>query len=317
MVTALLLLALGCAPAWHIDADTLRVQDEVARMDANKYAEACAPREVALARAHQDFARIEAEQGDSLRVRDHLDISLAMTAEALRLAAECAPGDADGDGVTDDVDKCLGQPEDIDGDRDDDGCPDVDSDGDGMEDDVDQCPDEPEDLDSFKDGDGCPEPDNDEDGVLDADDRCPVQAETVNDYMDEDGCPDVKPQKVVITKKQIEILEKVKFATGKATIDPASFGVLDEVAQVILDNPDSRVRVEGHTDNEGDDAFNLKLSQERADSVRAYLIEKGVAPERLDAKGYGETKPIDTNRTDAGRANNRRVEFHILKAGAE
>ncbi|RME24181.1 MAG: OmpA family protein [Deltaproteobacteria bacterium] len=313
LAAILAMVALACAPARHLDEDRDRLAAEIERLRANRYVERCAPQAWALAQAHQEFAEVELLQGDGNRARDHLDLALAHVAEASATTAGCAPGDPDGDGITDDLDACPAQPEDLDGDRDEDGCPDVDSDGDGLEDDVDACPAAPEDLDSFKDTDGCPDEDNDGDGVGDALDRCPLQAEVVNGYRDEDGCPDTPPTRVVVKQKQIEILEKIHFELNRATILPDSFPVLDEVAMVILDNPDILVRIEGHTDNVGDEETNLRLSQERARAVLEYLVSKGVPRDRLIAVGFGESQPIDTNRTEEGRAHNRRVEFHILQ----
>lgn len=307
-----LLLAGGCAPAWRLQPDSVQAADLVARLRANRFAPGCAPQQTALAIAHEEFARVELSQGDGNRARDHLDLALRYADEALTITAGCAPGDPDGDGLTDDLDQCPADPEDLDGDRDQDGCPDIDSDGDGLEDDVDACAMAAEDLDGFKDSDGCPDLDNDGDLIADELDRCPVQAETVNDFMDEDGCPDTKPEKIVVSKKRIEILEKIQFETNAAAIRPASFGVLDEIAQVLLDNTDLELRIEGHTDNEGDDDFNLRLSQSRAQAVLEYFVAKGVARDRLIAVGFGESRPMDTNRTEDGRAANRRVEFHIL-----
>lgn len=316
LLVLLLSALLGCAPAWNLESDSLTLAKDVDRLKANRFARTCAPEDWALALAHQEFARVELTQGDGNRARDHLDLALAHAAIARDKTAECAPGDPDGDGITDDLDKCPSEPEDLDGDRDDDGCPDVDSDGDGLEDDVDPCPDEAEDLDGFKDSDGCPDLDNDEDGIADELDRCPVQAEVFNEYRDDDGCPDVKPEKVVVRKERIEILEKIQFELGKAAIQPASFGLLDEVALVIQDNPEIIVRIEGHTDNQGDDNSNLRLSQDRASAVMEYIVAKGVDRKRLIAVGFGESQPLDTNRTEQGRAVNRRVEFHIIQPGA-
>lgn len=119
--------------------------------------------------------------------------------------------------------------------------------------------------------------------------------------------------KLRVEKKRIVILDKVQFEFNKATIKPESFELLDEVADVIRRNPQAgRVEVQGHTDNRGRAAYNLELSDRRAKSVRDYLIEHGVAPERLLARGFGLTTPIATNDTEAGRATNRRVEFVLI-----
>ncbi|HEX5748338.1 MAG TPA: OmpA family protein [Archangium sp.] len=124
--------------------------------------------------------------------------------------------------------------------------------------------------------------------------------------------PDVS--RVRLEANRIVILEKVHFATNKDVILDRSFELLKQVASVLKTNPRvERVRVEGHTDDRGDDAFNMDLSRRRANNVRAFLIAEGIAPERLEAEGYGETRPMDTNETEAGRENNRRVEFNIVK----
>lgn len=221
------------------------------------------------------------------------------------------PVDSDGDGVPDNLDRCpfLGQP----GQVDQSGCPNNDRDADGIPDHVDKCPDSPEDFDGWLDSDGCPEPDNDQDGIPDVVDGCPIEAEIFNGIDDEDGCPDDDPNaKVSVRHGKLEIREQVFFETGKAVILPASYALLDEVARVLDANPHvGLIDIEGHTDDRGDEAMNKKLSQERADSVRSYLIEAGVESSRLNAIGYGEERPIDTNDTKEGRARNRRVEFVI------
>lgn len=123
----------------------------------------------------------------------------------------------------------------------------------------------------------------------------------------------LQPTKLKVEKKRIVILDKIKFDTAKAKIRPESFELLNEIAEVIQRNPKAgRVQVEGHTDNVGGANYNLDLSQRRAESVRQYLIEQGVEPERLIAKGFGMDRPIDTNRTPAGRARNRRVVFALI-----
>jgi outer membrane protein OmpA-like peptidoglycan-associated protein len=229
----------------------------------------------------------------------------------------CPEPDNDLDGFPDQVDSCPNAAETMNGFEDRDGCPDemphVDTDGDGYSDDRDRCPFDPEDFDGFQDEDGCPDPDNDLDGIYDTVDDCPFDPETANGYQDDDGCPDVLPSRVVLQATKIEILDRVYFEVDKAVIDPVSYSLLDEVVTVIQDNPRiTRIRVEGHTDADGSEAYNLKLSQDRADSVVAYLLLKGVASDRLDPVGFGESRPIDTNRTPDGKQNNRRVEFVIV-----
>lgn len=227
-----------------------------------------------------------------------------------------AARDADGDGIADDRDRCVDVPEDADGYEDRDGCPDKDNDADGIADDVDECRDDPEDVDGFEDRDGCPDKDNDGDGVLDIADRCPESPETFNGYLEEDGCPDSVPQstgRVQVQGGSIQISERIYFDTGRATIQQRSHSLLDEVAQVLQANSGlKKVRIEGHTDSTGNDRANLKLSQDRAESVRQYLISAGVAADRLDSRGFGESYPVQSNDTEEGRAANRRVEFIIV-----
>jgi OOP family OmpA-OmpF porin len=128
--------------------------------------------------------------------------------------------------------------------------------------------------------------------------------------------PPPAPPRVVLTASSITIGEKVQFATGSAEILPVSHGLLDEVAQVLNDNPQiDLLQVEGHTDSTGTAAFNRKLSQQRAESVLKYLAGKGVRAGRMQAKGFGPDKPIADNATDDGKEKNRRVEFNILKQG--
>jgi outer membrane protein OmpA-like peptidoglycan-associated protein len=230
----------------------------------------------------------------------------------------CPDPDNDKDGIPDVSDACPNAPESVNGFQDQDGCPDekpfVDTDGDGYEDERDRCPFEPEDFDRFQDEDGCPEPDNDGDGILDVVDQCPMEPETKNNYLDEDGCPDTGPSRVIVQKEKIVITEKVFFEYNKAIIQPISFELLTEVAGVINDHPRiTRIQVEGHTDSDGSDTYNQKLSQARAQAVVDYLIGAGVDSARLVAKGFGESLPIDTNNTADGKAKNRRVEFTILE----
>jgi outer membrane protein OmpA-like peptidoglycan-associated protein len=247
--------------------------------------------------------------------------------------------DSDGDGIPDALDKCPGQPEDKDGFQDEDGCPDIDNDndglvdtkdkcpneagpieamgcpvkdrdGDGIMDDVDKCPDEPEDKDGFQDEDGCPDPDNDNDGIPDVSDKCPNEAGPA----EEQGCPR-KYEHVVVKKDRIELRQQLRFKTKSARIVGIdSFAVIAEMAQVLRDTPQiKKLRIEGHTDSVGNDAANLKLSQSRADAVRDALIKSGIDPSRLEAIGFGETRPIASNSSATGRAENRRTEFNIVE----
>ena len=121
-----------------------------------------------------------------------------------------------------------------------------------------------------------------------------------------------------LTGDRIEILEKVYFETNRATIQKRSHSVLEQVASLLEANPDIELmRVQGHTDSRGDEEYNLKLSQQRAVSVKEFLIDEGIDPTRLSARGYGETHPISDNDTEEGRAENRRVEFHIIERSSK
>lgn len=223
----------------------------------------------------------------------------------------CPDEDNDQDGIKDTADACPNISEgNFDGYQDEDGCPDPDNDGDGLTDMNDGCAQQPEDFDGFEDGDGCPDRDNDGDGIADTLDQCPDKAEDYDGDVDDDGCPE-KRQRVKVTKEKIELNEKVHFATAKATIQQRSYALLNEVADVLKANPNIKIRIEGHTDSRGSDAYNKKLSQRRAQSVVDFLTDKGIERGRLNAKGFGEERPIESNATEAGRAANRRVEIHI------
>lgn len=189
-----------------------------------------------------------------------------------------------------------------------------DADHDGVPDDEDRCPISPEDPDQFEDDDGCPDLDNDEDGIPDTRDRCPLEAETQNGFEDEDGCPDVAPAsapqaQVSAAGDRIDVNQLVQFKRRQVELDPASFPLLRAVVRILRAHPNLRVEVQGHTDAGGDPQRNQDLSQQRADSVRAFLVSEGIAPERLQARGYGASQPRYPNTSAEGRARNRRVEF--------
>ncbi len=227
-------------------------------------------------------------------------------------------GDADGDGILDSDDECPNDPEDVDGFEDLNGCPDPDNDQDTVLDVDDRCPMDPEDMDGWADDDGCPDPDNDGDAILDGDDGCPNEAENYNGVEDEDGCPD-EDIDIVMTDCNIDLQgSKVEFSTDSARIRSRSTDMLNRVASVLNIRGDIHtIRVEGHTDDRGSDDYNLDLSQRRAESVRTFLIEAGVDPSRLQAVGYGESRPIDSNDNTEGRQRNRRVEFNFLIDGCD
>lgn len=204
--------------------------------------------------------------------------------------------DTDGDGVEDAKDKCpnvkgldIFQ-----------GCPDTD--GDGVEDAKDKCPNTEKGI--RVDVVGCPQ-DTDGDGVIDSKDKCPTTAGDPNN----NGCPVVKEE----VKKRLAFATRgINFETGKSTLKTTSYPMLDEIIAILNEYTDYNLRIGGHTDNVGKDDANMKLSQERVDAVKSYLVTKGNIPEsRFEATGYGATRPIADNKTAAGRAQNRRVELEL------
>lgn len=220
--------------------------------------------------------------------------------------------DRDGDGIPDATDDCPAVPEDFDQFEDTDGCPESDNDQDGLIDPEDDCPVTPEDPDGFEDTDGCPDVDNDGDGILDTDDECPDEPEDFDGDRDEDGCPDTDSL-ATMRGDRIEISQQINFELNSARITgDISFRILDDVAEILLANPDVDVRIEGHTDSQGSASYNEELSQNRANSVMQYLTEQGIERDRLTAVGFGEEQPIADNESEEGRALNRRVEFHIV-----
>jgi outer membrane protein OmpA-like peptidoglycan-associated protein len=220
--------------------------------------------------------------------------------------------DNDNDGIPDALDQLPLLPEDLDGFQDDDGVPELDNDWDGISDSIDQAPNDPEDFDGFEDEDGIPDLDNDEDGIPDLVDACPNAREDFNGYKDRDGCPDIVPP-LLLQKGDKIVLKGVNFETGSTYLTEASRPVLDEVYVSLNANPEIVVEIRGHTDNVGSHSYNLKLSEERAKSVKTYLVDLGIERDRLITKGFGPDQPIASNATPEGRAKNRRIEFHRLK----
>ncbi|WP_025742149.1 OmpA family protein [Aquimarina pacifica] len=231
--------------------------------------------------------------------------------------------DTDGDGITDSKDECpdtAGLAEfngcpDTDGDgvpdpKDDcptvaglaslNGCPDAD--GDGIKDSADGCPEEA----GPEANNGCPYQDKDGDGVLDKDDNCPDVAGTVAN----NGCPEVTEE---IQKTLNTYAAQVLFDSGKSTIKDQSTKVLNDIISILKEYPTAKFTVEGHTDSQGAAANNQRLSDSRANAVKNFLTNNGIDQFRLSAVGYGEDRPIASNKTRAGRAQNRRVEINLVK----
>ena len=228
--------------------------------------------------------------------------------EPVRVASKA--GDSDGDGIPDDQDQCSEMPELVNSIDDGDGCPESDQDRDGVYGSADKCPS----VTGPAESQGCPNVDDDSDGVADSIDQCPKQKENYNGYKDADGCTDEVPPPV---KKFSGTIEGISFKSGAATIAPKSFPTLREAAQVLKKYEEVRLEIQGYTDNLGDVEKNVRLSQRRAEAVRAYLIKRGVDGSRLVARGFGPANPRADNSTREGQAKNRRVEFKLISDRAE
>ena len=219
------------------------------------------------------------------------------TPKGVKVEANGCPKDSDNDGVADYLDKCPNTPAGVKVDAK--GCP-LDSDNDGVADYLDKCPKTPANV--KVDADGCPI-DTDKDGIPDYLDKCPTVPGTVANK----GCPEMTQ---VEKEKVINIAKAIYFETGKDIIKKISEAPLNEFVPILNKYPEMHVNIEGNTDDVGSDAKNLVLSQQRAEAVKKYLVSKGISADRLNAIGYGETKPKADNKTAAGRAENRRVDLN-------
>ncbi len=213
------------------------------------------------------------------------------------LAAFKGCPDTDGDGIADKDDACP----DLAGLAAFNGCPDTD--GDGIADNVDACPK----VAGVAANKGCPWPDTDGDGVLDKDDKCPTEAGPASN----NGCPEIKP--VAAENQMINLSESILFDFNKSGLREDSHTKLLGIVAGMKENSTVKLSIEGHADSYGPAAYNQKLSKARADSVRKFFIANGFDPDKITATGFGETRPVDTNATSQGRANNRRVEIIIVK----
>lgn len=272
--------------------------------------------------------------GDKDGVPDYVDLCQSTT-PGLSVNAFGCPLDVDKDGVVDVLDKCPrtleGVEVDIHGcpvaasDADNDGTPDsidkcpgtvagflidtlgcvVDSDGDGVRDDLDRCSGTSPGVAVSTTGCPLPAADADRDGVADSLDRCPGTRSGV--LVDTNGCAPI-----VLTKGAKLVVDGIVFKTGSAVIDEVSAPVLARAAIAITNAPDAKIDIAGFTDDVGSESSNQKLSERRAASVKAYLVKSGVPASQLTVKGYGEENPVVDNATEANRAENRRIEFHVL-----
>lgn len=216
------------------------------------------------------------------------------------LTASGCPADTDGDGIFDQDDYCPREvgpaPK---------GCPDLDADGDGIPLPCDKCPNE-----SSAEADGCPIRDADSDGIPDDRDKCPKEPETKNGFEDDDGCPDEIPKEV---EKFTGSITGITFVQGSATIAVASNRTLKAASDILKKYPSLSIEVSGHTSSEGALDFNEKLSLDRAEAVKKWLVDDGIPDSRITARGAGPSEPVADNETQLGRAKNRRIEFRILQ----
>jgi hypothetical protein len=222
--------------------------------------------------------------------------------------------DTDYDRLNDAVDKCPGEREDKDGYQDEDGCPDPDNDKDGVLDTADKCIDKVEDKDGFEDDDGCPEADNDKDGVADADDKCPDKAEKINGKDDNDGCPDTGDSLVISNPDRLELLESVMFTGPGVAKDSAN--ILNQLAATLRARADiRRLRITVHVNpaKNSTDKKDQALSDKRAAAVKDWLVKWGVDADRIDAKGFGSSKPLVPATQKGAAMINDRVDLIILE----
>jgi OOP family OmpA-OmpF porin len=290
---------------------------------------------VALGFSWRQPGRTDDEDGDGIH---NAGDACPHTPEDLDGSADldgCPDPDDDLDRITDSLDACSLVAEDMDGFQDSDGCPELDNDEDGILDGADDCPMDPGPMAAH----GCP--DSDSDGLADHVDECTHEpgsavsfgcpdrdADGVPDYRD--GCPDQQtsllldpkrsdgcPALAFVSPDSIELTRLVQFDFSTSVVRGESYDMLMDVARVMKANPDIlKVQITGHADDVGDGEYNRGLSVRRAAAVKRFLIrEGGVESHRLVVRGYGESLPMDTNRTDAGRTQNRRVEIIILEVG--
>lgn len=208
----------------------------------------------------------------------------------------CPPPDRDGDGIPDDQDRCP----DVAGKQKYGGCPIPDSDRDGVNDEEDKCPT----LAGSPENNGCPLVDTDKDGIPDKEDKCPTLAGPKGS----NGCPEIRKD---LIDKVNYVARQIYFENGSEKLSPSSLKALNDVVEIMNTNPHLVMAIDGHTDNTGNAQRNLNLSAKRANAVKQFLVQKGINHLRLDASGFGQTKPIADNKTEAGRARNRRVELRL------
>jgi OmpA-OmpF porin, OOP family len=281
----------GCAEAPKLRGQIAGLEKITEQAERNG-AIRCAPRELAIAKSHLEFAKIELDQGSFARAKEHVGLAApnANAADFLSPPQYCAerqfveapaPGDRDGDGYLDPDDKCPDEPENYQGFQDEDGCPDdPDTDGDGLTDSVDSCVLEPEDVDKYLDEDGCPEVDNDLDGVLDTADKCPNEPEDPDGYEDEDGCPDPDNDKDEVP----DLKDQCPNTVGSSTQEP--LGCPAKPALVVVTDCEVKITQQIHFE------FNkAKIRPESFPVLDAVVEVLAKAPDiRIEVQGHTDNK---------------------------
>ena len=265
--------------------------------------------------------RIRADQGVAMSLAGGRGITEGFGASAMRVMLQLhwdletdlyfpkakSTEDTDGDGLTTPYDRCPEAPEDRDGFRDDDGCPDPDNDGDKIPDLDDRCPNESEDVDQHQDQDGCPDLDNDGDGVPDVQDACPNDGPNAAETVHSNGCPLIQ-----IHGQKLTIATPIRFESNSDVLPEGAKKILEAVAKFMLSRPKGdRLRVEGYTDLWGGARFNLVLGQRRANAVKSALVSLGLPATRIEAFGRGKESPIGDGKKDEAASKSRRVEFYL------
>jgi hypothetical protein len=255
----LVIILCGC-PGNDLRGRTSGIRD-VIRQARDNGAYKCAPRELAMAESHLDFANADLDLGKYFPAKHQVAIAEENAHRALELSPK---------------ERCNPPPPPP---------KPLDTDGDGIPDKTDKCPTVPEDKDGFQDEDGCPDPDNDKDGIPDASDKCPGQPETLNGIKDDDGCPDPGPEVVRLGQGRIEVDEKIGFASkgGAIIVRDASAKYVNDVALVLKGHPEiTKLRIDVKADG-----VPKSETQRRADALRDFLVSKGVDAGRLEAVGAG------------------------------
>lgn len=296
----LLAIALtGCISTAAVGTTLARVEPAVQALPVD-VARACAPADLARAQGHTELAKLEGRQGRPARAAEHLELADLALARVQASLATCPQAQAAEPGAEPEPapePEPASVPE---------RAPPADP-----EPVVAACP-TPTDPRVPTGPDGCPLPDRDGDGIPDELDRCPDSPETFNDYLDHDGCPDVAPTGLRIRADRIELLEPVAFADGTTELRDG-LGPLQDLVRLLGEAPDLVVEVHVHTEALETPELALALSQDRAEALVAHLVGLGADPTQIRPIGFGSERPIDTNRTEAGRRRNRRVEVLILR----